>query len=81
MIDSFIDALLWIPRVLFSFFVDGLIVLFNLIPVPVFIADIDFSGFEPFHYFFDVFSIYWGLSLILSALVSRFIVRRLPVIG
>lgn len=32
-------------------------------------------------YFLDVFAIQTGLSLVISAYVTRFVVRRLPIIG
>jgi len=40
------------------------------------------SGISPTTwYFLDLFAVSQGLPIIISALVSRFIIRRLPVIG
>lgn len=32
-------------------------------------------------YFMDLFKVYTGLSMVLSALATRFIIRRIPIIG
>ncbi|OIR10926.1 hypothetical protein GALL_70940 [mine drainage metagenome] len=41
-----------------------------------------FSGIDPgIWYFFDMVDLGYGLPLMISALVARFLIRRLPVIG
>lgn len=81
MLDSLIDIFLWIPRQIFSAFVDGLIFLFNLIPVPDFLSNMDLSGLSAIGWWLGVFEIPLGMSIVMSALLARFILRRVPLIG
>lgn len=81
MLDRLLDILLYIPRVIFSAFVDGLIFLFNAIPPPAFLANADLSGFHHIGYFIDILKIDFGFAIVLSALLARFLLRRIPFIG
>lgn len=64
-----------------SFF-SGILGLFELFPLPDFI--VSFTTFQLpgfFLYILDVFQIYEGVLIVVSAYSIRFLIRRLPVIG
>ena len=81
MLDKILDILLYVPRVIFSAFVDALVYLFESIPAPDFVQNVDLSGFSSISFFIDKLHIDVGLAMILSALLARFILRRIPFIG
>lgn len=81
MFEKLIDILLYVPRIIFSAFVDALIFLFNAIPVPEFIQNLNFSGLDASAYFLDAISFSYGIAIVLSALIARFLLRRIPLIG
>lgn len=76
--------LLYIPRRLFEWFMEGVAWLINSIPVPDFVADIPslFSGLPTgIPWAFYLFNVGLGISIILTAYVARFFIRRLPIVG
>lgn len=78
------DLLLWIPRELFSLFVDGLASLADSIPVPDFLAMAAnlFSGITSgVWWWLSFFLIPQGFSLVMGAYAARFLLRRIPFIG
>ena len=84
MLVWFKDLLLWIPRKLVELVLDGLASLFELIPVPDFFSDA--SGYlssldSELMYFMAAFRFDDGLTIVMSAFILRFLIRRLPVIG
>ncbi|MEM8684360.1 MAG: DUF2523 family protein [Pseudomonadota bacterium] len=80
----FKELMLWIPRKLAELILDGLAALIEAIPVPGFLQNA--SGFlgaiDPnVAYFLEGFAFAEGLSIILSAYVLRFLIRRIPLVG
>jgi hypothetical protein len=83
-LDAIVDALLWIPRKLFELLMDGLGSLIEMIPVPSWFADATgYSAGIPAEIVFWVspFELGYGVTVIMSAYLLRFIIRRLPIIG
>ncbi|MNZ72127.1 hypothetical protein D3C78_904970 [compost metagenome] len=79
-----LDALLWLPKKLWQDLLDGLAVLIEAIPVPDFLANAgSFLGGLPTGvvYFFHFFAVPEGIAMICSALLLRFVLRRIPFIG
>lgn len=87
----FQDSLNWIidfikdfPLWLFGKFAEGVVTFFNAIPVPSFFATAAgaFSGIPSSVVFFaQAFEMGFGVSVVLSAYVLRFVIRRIPFIG
>lgn len=78
------DILLWLAKTIFSSMMDGLASLVESIPVPDFMAQAgSFFGNLPTGvvYFLHYFAVSEGLAFIISALLLRFILRRIPFIG
>lgn len=82
--NALVDALLFIPRVLFWLFIDAVSIFFPTIGegigTEVAQSLLTFNSGN-FGYFVEVTQINTGISLSLSALIIRFIIRRLPFIG
>ena len=79
-----LDALLWLPRKLFQVIFDGLATFVERIPVPDFMANAAnfFAGIpSEIVYFLDFFAVAEGLGMVTAALVLRFVLRRVPIIG
>lgn len=79
-----LDLLLYIPRKVFSWIVDGILALYDAIPVPEFISNIPslFGNLASgVWWFLGPFHIGTGIGIILSAYTIRFFIRRLPFIG
>lgn len=80
-----LDLLLWVPRQVFSAIVAAFAALLNAIPVPDFVADLGpaftslFAGTTG--YFLDLMQLPYGIGVVSSAYVLRFLIRRIPVIG
>lgn len=79
-----LEALLWIPRKIWAEILEGLAAVFNAIPVPQFVTDMG-PAFQSIAsgtmYFLDVFQFDYGLTVLLSAYLLRFGLRRIPLIG
>ncbi|WP_350446827.1 hypothetical protein ABS648_23285 [Pseudomonas solani] len=79
-----LDLALWLPKKLWGAILDGLATLIEKIPVPEFLANAG-SFFDQIPtgvvFFMQYFAVAEGLSMVTVALLLRFIVRRLPVIG
>jgi hypothetical protein len=78
------DLLLWLPRKLCELILDGLAVVIEAIPVPGFLDSAPgwLGGIEPtIVYFLEGFAFAEGLTIIFSAYVLRFLIRRLPIVG
>lgn len=79
-----LDALLWIPRWLWSEVLQALSALINSIPVPdslgVWTSSI---GSLPANviWFLDLLQFRAGLAMVISALIARWVLRRIPLIG
>lgn len=79
-----LDMLLWLPKKLFQLIFDGLATFIERIPVPGFIANAQgfFSGIpSEIVYFINFFAVGEGLAMVTGALVLRFVLRRVPIIG
>lgn len=84
LLQKLLDILLYIPKKILELILYGLASLIEAIPVPDFIQNIPalFSQIGAYvWYFLDPFQIGTGLSIILSAYVLRFLIRRIPFIG
>lgn len=83
LIDGFIDIVLFIPRWLFSLVVDVLEMFLSWIPaIDMIDPSSAASGLgSDVLYFTTVMEVPYGLAAALSALLARFILRRIPFIG
>lgn len=60
----------------------GFLSLINVIPVPEFMANpANFTLPGDVLYWTSLFKVGWGLSVVVSAYLARFILRRIPLIG
>lgn len=78
------DLLLWVPRKLWAELLEALQALIHSLPVPDFVADASgyFSAISGNILFFaQKLAVGEGITMILGALVLRFILRRIPLIG
>lgn len=74
----------WIPKKIYSAVMDGIASFINAIPVPSFMQDAAgaFAGIPSTVMFFaSAFELGFGVKIVLAALVLRFILRRIPLIG
>jgi hypothetical protein len=84
MIDSIVEALRQFTDWVLSLFVDLFVYLLNLIPVPEFVEQAkeaittfgNYAGYPLYLIAFDV-----GFPMVVSALLLKFLIRRLPFIG
>lgn len=79
-----LDALLYVPRKVWEMLLDGLAGLIEAIPVPDFMQNLSslFASMPSgVAYFASALQLGTGVTIILSALVIRFVIRRIPVIG
>ncbi len=80
----FVDWAEWIPKKIYSAVMDGIASFINAIPVPSFMQDAAgaFAGIpSTVMYFASAFQLAFGVKVVLAALVLRFILRRIPLIG
>jgi len=83
-IDSILEALRQFTNWFLSLFVDFFVFLMNLIPVPPFVEQAkqaistfgDIAGYPLYLIAFDV-----GFPMVVSAVLLKFLIRRLPFIG
>lgn len=78
------DVLLWVPRQVFKYAVDGLLSVFNSLTPPDFIANVAAASAAipgSVWYFASVLNLDIGLGIIVSAYGLRFLIRRIPIIG
>jgi hypothetical protein len=83
-LDAITEVLLYIPRKVFGWLMDGLSALINSVPVPQFMTDLagNASAIPPEVMFFvEPFGIDTGAAIIVTAYTLRFLIRRLPVVG
>lgn len=63
-------------------FMLGVSGLLNLIPVPDFLLSADTITLGPYvSFFLKPFQIEYGIGILVSAYIARFILRRIPVVG
>lgn len=78
------DLLLWVPLTLWSMLLDGLAYVIEHIPVPDFVASAQgyFNGVPGnVLWLLNLFAVPEGFAMVMSALVLRFVLRRIPFIG
>lgn len=83
-VQNLVNVLLYIPRQIWSYMVDAVLYLLNL--VPPFITDTHtisqvLSAGGGLGYFLDLAAADYGFPLMIGALVARFVLRRIPLIG
>lgn len=79
-----LELLQWIPKKVFSVAMDGIAKFFEAIPVPGFVTDAQgyFNQIAgQIIYFGDMFQLSFGFKVMFAALLARFILRRIPIIG
>ncbi|ONF42347.1 hypothetical protein BTO32_16275 [Marinobacter lutaoensis] len=83
LIDALIDIVLWVPRQLFGLLVDAVELMLIWIP-EIHIVDVQgiFNGLGgQLLYFLTVMEFDYGMTAMMTALIARFILRRIPFIG
>lgn len=78
------DLLLWVPQKLYALVLDGLATVVEAIPVPDFMTSLGswIGALDPgIAYFAAPLQFGTGMSIVFGALVLRFLIRRIPVIG
>lgn len=77
-----LDALLWLPLKLFELFMQGFVAVLSAIPVPAWMENMTFANIpSSVAYFAEAMQIEYGIGIMVTAYIVRFIIRRLPVIG
>lgn len=79
-----LEAMMYIPRKVWELMLDGFATVLESIPVPDFVntAGSAFGSIPANVLFFaNFFALGEGITMILSAYVLRFIIRRIPLIG
>lgn len=82
-IDALIDILLWAPRMMFSWLVDAIENMMGWLP-EIQVVDVEniFNGLGgQMLYFLTMFEFSYGLTAVMTALIARFVLRRIPFIG
>ncbi|PHQ27412.1 hypothetical protein CLH62_07550 [Marinobacter guineae] len=83
LLDALIDIVLWIPRQLYGLLVDAVELMLTWIP-EIDIVDLQglFDGLGgQLLYFLTIFEFDYGITAMMTALMARFILRRIPFIG
>lgn len=83
-LDWALELVAWIPRELWASLLDALAGALEAIPAPAFLSQAgSFFGGIPSNivYFFQFFAVAEGLGFIITALLLRFLLRRIPIIG
>ncbi len=78
------DFFVWLGTSIYSALMDGLASALEAIPQPEFVGQAAgyFAAIPPgVVYFFQFFAIPEGFAMIISALILRFLLRRIPFIG
>lgn len=83
-LEWLVDFLLWLPRQLWQLILDGLASFIEWIPAPDFMEDLAgwMGDLDPaIAYFIEPMQVGPGVTMILGAMVIRFVIRRIPVVG
>lgn len=83
-LEWLVDLLLWVPQKLYELILDALATVIEAIPVPDFMANLGslVGGLDPaIAYFAAPLQLGTGMTWVFSAMVLRFLIRRIPVIG
>lgn len=77
-----IDVLLWIPRKIYEYVADAISYFIGLLPTNSFDTQSALNGWSgDILYFLTLFEIQYAITVTFTALIARFILRRIPVIG
>ena len=82
-IDALIDIILWARRMLFSWLIDAVEHMMGWLP-EIQVVDVEniFNGLGgQMLYFLTMFEFSYGLTAVMTALIARFVLRRIPFIG
>lgn len=82
-LDALIDIILWAPRMMFSWLVDAIENMMGWLP-EIQVVDVEniFNGLGgQMLYFLTMFEFSYGLTAVMTALIARFVLRRIPFIG
>lgn len=80
----FYDFMLWIPRKLWSEFLDQIATFLEDLGVPGFLSDASLllaSWGPDAGYWFDLIQFNWGMALVVSAIGMRYTWSKIPFIG
>lgn len=83
LIDALIDIVLFVPRLIYGWLVDVIELMLGWLP-EIQVVDVQslFNGLGgQLLYFLTVFEFGYGLTAVMTALIARFILRRIPFIG
>lgn len=81
-LDLIIDVLLWLPRKIYEYTADAIIYFINLVPDDSLDVQGTLNGWSgDILYFLTLFQIQYAVTALFTALIARFILRRIPVIG
>lgn len=79
------DFFMWLPRKLFELLAEGIDLLFQSMPVPDFLEDgqaiLTALGNSEAMFWLSIMKVPAGFTMIMGALIARFILRRIPLIG
>jgi hypothetical protein len=77
-----VDILLWLPRMLYSLVADVIDYFMTFLPATGFDTQSALNGWSgDILYFLTIFQIPFAVSALFTALIARFILRRIPFIG
>lgn len=79
-----LDVVLWAPRKLYELVTDAFATIMENIPVPSFMENLGslVAGLDPsIAYFAAPLQLGTGMTWVFSAVVLRFVIRRIPLIG
>lgn len=83
-LDWLYDVLIYVPKKIFELLLDGLLYVLNAIPVPDFMNNLG-NAFTQIPsgvlYFLEIFEVGYGITIIITATLLRFLIRRIPFIG
>lgn len=83
MLDKLFEILDYLWRYIFDQLTNVIFTVLNAIPVPDFLSNVQaYAGnLGTAAYWFGVFNVGTGITMILSAYAFRFLIRRIPIIG
>lgn len=77
-----LDILLYIPQKIWELILGAVAAVLEAIPVPAWMQTDPFANINPgIAWMLNEFQIAFGLTVVLSALGIRFLIRRIPLIG
>jgi len=78
----FVDLALWLPRLMFEMVADGIDILLALLPTEALGIQSAINGWpSDVVYFLNIIEFDYALTAYFTALIARFLLRRIPFIG